>query len=449
MRERWAAGIGGLACLVLLASTAPGRAGIVACDGDCAADGAVTVDDLVKAVNIALGANPLDTCTAADANGDGLVTIDEIVRAVASALDGCATETPTTAGLVFGAEANRLHAYLPAAGFPRQVVIPSDSDQPGSGRDINGQICFTRGPAGQVRFIAGEDTGQNAMNDRAGWGLFELSGVFPQLQFEQLNHLQPRYQAGDDDPENYGCGFLSDGRLLTGDVGNQDGGDATGQLIIWFPPFDGVNARYCKLDVQIATAGQIAIDDQDRVYLTSARATQQGDAGVYRYSGPFPTIDGAAGGCGRVDPVGDPLVDADRITKELFIPAEANISTPGGLVIRPGGGFYVASVLNGVIAEYDADGQFVRRVLTASASGLPTPSGNPFGLGLASDGTLYFADIGLHLDGGRIRPGPNLGKVRRIRFVDGAPQAPEIMSAGLNFPDGIGIFEGTTAATVP
>jgi hypothetical protein len=59
------------------------------CAGDCLGDGAVTVDDLLKAVNIALGSASVDVCTAADVNGDGMVTINELLGAVNHALDGC------------------------------------------------------------------------------------------------------------------------------------------------------------------------------------------------------------------------------------------------------------------------------------------------------------------------------------------------------------------------
>lgn len=61
----------------------------VACPGDCDADGEVTVDEVVLAVNVALGAAPADTCSAADADGDGSVTVDEILLALQSALAGC------------------------------------------------------------------------------------------------------------------------------------------------------------------------------------------------------------------------------------------------------------------------------------------------------------------------------------------------------------------------
>lgn len=60
-----------------------------ACVGDCDGDGFVTVDEIVRMVNIALGQQPLSVCPAADGNGDGQVTVDEIVRAVNNALNGC------------------------------------------------------------------------------------------------------------------------------------------------------------------------------------------------------------------------------------------------------------------------------------------------------------------------------------------------------------------------
>jgi subtilase family serine protease len=59
------------------------------CSGDCNGDGAVTVDEIVTAVHIALGAQPVSTCEPADANGDGSVTVDELLQLVHRALNGC------------------------------------------------------------------------------------------------------------------------------------------------------------------------------------------------------------------------------------------------------------------------------------------------------------------------------------------------------------------------
>ncbi len=83
-------------------------AGAPGCTGDCNDNGAVTVDELVTGVNIALGAAPLGACSPMDARHDGLVTVDELGRAVDHALNGCpppaATPTPTqtTAGTAVG-----------------------------------------------------------------------------------------------------------------------------------------------------------------------------------------------------------------------------------------------------------------------------------------------------------------------------------------------------------
>ena len=59
------------------------------CAGDCGGDGAVTIDDLVRAVRIALGESPVDQCAAADRDGNGTVSIDDLIAAVNAALSGC------------------------------------------------------------------------------------------------------------------------------------------------------------------------------------------------------------------------------------------------------------------------------------------------------------------------------------------------------------------------
>jgi hypothetical protein len=65
------------------------------CVGDCDGNGEVVVNELVKAVNIALGATERCECLAADGNRDREVTVDELVTAVRKALEGC----PTNGGL--------------------------------------------------------------------------------------------------------------------------------------------------------------------------------------------------------------------------------------------------------------------------------------------------------------------------------------------------------------
>lgn len=59
------------------------------CAGDCDDDGRVMVNELIAGVSIALGADDLEVCQAADSDGDGTVAIDDLTRAIGRALEGC------------------------------------------------------------------------------------------------------------------------------------------------------------------------------------------------------------------------------------------------------------------------------------------------------------------------------------------------------------------------
>jgi hypothetical protein len=361
--------------------------------------------------------------------------------AVALLLGGCGDASSTGAGgpIVFAPEGNRLNAYDPEPPFAKQTVIRSHADDPQDGLDINGEVCFA---PGSRLFIAGEDTGQPAI--RAGWGVFLLDGVrVGELAARRVGRLVTTFQPARPDGDPYGCGFLSDGRLATTDIGPDASGPAAGQLTIWFPPLDAPNPHHCKLDVEIGTAGAVYVDDQDRIYVASARV----DPGVFRYTGPFPTSDDAAGGCDRRDATGAPLAGA--VHKERFIASDVHAQTPNAVAASGHGTFYVSSVLNGVIAEYDAAGRFLRSVLEPPASERlgPTPfsTGSPLGFAVAEDGTIFYADLGLVLDGSNIGPGRLTGSVRRLGFAESAadgatPLPPETMDAGLSFPDAVGLL---------
>jgi hypothetical protein len=97
-----------------------------------------------------------------------------------------------------------------------------------------------------------------------------------------------------------------------------------------------------------------------------------------------------------------------------------------------------------VIAEFDADGGYVRSILEPPAGETlgaePYSTGTPLGLAIGPDGTLFYADLGLVIDGADIGPADGRGSVRRIRFTDGAPQEPQTMADGLTFPDGLGVY---------
>jgi len=66
-----------------------GSASFTPCVGDCAGDGRVTTDDLVRGVNVALGRSDEQARLAFDDNGDDRVSVDELVQAVMNSLRGC------------------------------------------------------------------------------------------------------------------------------------------------------------------------------------------------------------------------------------------------------------------------------------------------------------------------------------------------------------------------
>ncbi|HYD50171.1 MAG TPA: PQQ-dependent sugar dehydrogenase [Terriglobales bacterium] len=83
------------ACMAV-ALALPAHALIEPCPSDCDGGSAVTVDEIVTTVGIALGDQPVERCIAADQSCDDQVTVDEVVSGVDSALTGCATEARGT-----------------------------------------------------------------------------------------------------------------------------------------------------------------------------------------------------------------------------------------------------------------------------------------------------------------------------------------------------------------
>jgi len=115
--------------LCLLAS--PVAAQQEPCTGDCDGDGAVTVNELIVGVNIALENQGVDACPAFDADSSGGVSINELIAAVSNALNGCGvvpptntpvpdtptpTETPEPGGTPLGERAFSINPTTGAAG---------------------------------------------------------------------------------------------------------------------------------------------------------------------------------------------------------------------------------------------------------------------------------------------------------------------------------------------
>ena len=59
------------------------------CPGDCDQNGAVTIDELIFGVRLALTSAGPEMCSSLDKDGDGTITVDDLVWAVNAALEGC------------------------------------------------------------------------------------------------------------------------------------------------------------------------------------------------------------------------------------------------------------------------------------------------------------------------------------------------------------------------
>ena len=107
----------GAACLLV-----PPAMSQLVCPGDCNWNGVVSIDEIIVAVNIALGLRNRHDCPPADVDNNGDVTIDEIISAVHRALQGCEA-------------AERRGPFLPALASTKSSSEPGNA---ATGTDILG-----------------------------------------------------------------------------------------------------------------------------------------------------------------------------------------------------------------------------------------------------------------------------------------------------------------------
>jgi outer membrane protein assembly factor BamB len=380
----------GAAAAMLLAALRP----TLACVGDCDGNGQVTIDELIRAVQVSLGEAEVASCDAADNNRDGAVTVNELIRSVGKGLGGCGGGPADQ--VLFSPQNNELDEYDLGDGTAATGIASTHAH-------VNGQACLLPGGGGQ--YVLGEDTGQPAV--RPGWAIFSPDGTF--LKKLPLPARENETAVGDP----IGCALDADGRLFGTAIGSQGGAD--GQLVVFFPPDYGTG---CVLDQTLRTPGTMTTDEQGNVYV--AESTPPGK--VVRFAPPFPA---SADEC-----AGAALNKSDFIT---YSDAVASL----GVARDAGGHFFVSQVvgLGGAgagVREHAADGTFIRELFP------PGSGGNPAGLAVDAQGSVYYADIGLDAQNHTV---PGKGTVRKISFdAQGRPAEPELIARGLTFPDAVTVM---------
>ncbi|MDX1512006.1 MAG: hypothetical protein R3249_11705 [Nitriliruptorales bacterium] len=372
------------------------------------------------------------------------------------------------AEIILSPEGNHLWAFDAETGEAQLVIRAVNGGDPGveappgtEPKDINGQVCVS---PDQALIVTGEDTvlgpdggppdGGSSHDPRvAGWGIFGIEGDrIGEIRATQVGKLAPEGGQGPGytgDPDNHGCGFLDDNRLLTGAIGDPfPGQPANGQLFLWFGPFtagfeevtdDGVTffvgeVPHCSLDDTLATVGGIEVTPDGDVYVATNRPDDDNNpGGIWRYSGNFPS---SFEEC-------TPEFLAANVTKEQVItfPVLLNPTapTPSGVVLSPSDTLYVSSVFTSHISEFTRDGTFVRDIWPTSplAPRVLASGDTPFGMVVDSSGALWVADLGIVV----AQPAPGQGSVFRITFEDGDPVLPATTIAdGMTFPDGLGLY---------
>jgi hypothetical protein len=100
-----------------------------------------------------------------------------------------------------------------------------------------------------------------------------------------------------------------------------------------------------------------------------------------------------------------------------------------------GGTWLVGNVFPGVVAEFDAEGKFLRPVVELQGPGVA-------GMAVDAAGNLYIANLGLVPCESILCPLDGAGTLWKVSFAPGAdaPLPPVPVMAGLDFPEGMGIF---------
>lgn len=428
---------GVLIALVALLFAAATPAG--ACTGDCDGNGEVAINELLQGVNIALGTQPVDACAMFDvAAADGQVSIAELLTAVHASLEGCPAPTITTiAGTgIAGINEDGLpplesHLYLPqdvTIGPDGRVYIVDWNNH--RVRRISGGVVETIAGTGElgeardgVAIYTQFNHPTNVAFDHEGRLIIAAwhNSLVKRLDFatgyvENLAGTGARAFGGDGGPGNDARLDLpssvvvdSNGNIIISDQANyrlrilEPNGIINTYAGTGTPggAGDGGPALAAQLNgpkgQSAPPASRIAIDARNRVYIA--------DTGNHRIrmideAGTISTIAGT--GARGYSGDGGPAI-------------EATFDTPSDIAVAANGTLYIADTMNNVVRVVKPNG-IVETFAGTGARGFSGDGGpaaaarldRPYGVGLAPNGAVYIADT----------------HNQRIREVIGVSQAP-------------------------
>lgn len=406
---------------LLLAGAKP----LSACPGDCDGDDAVTVDELIPGIRIALGEEDVDDCAPFDQDPvDRNVTINELLMAVTCALEGCpGPAIRTVAGSEFagfngdGVAANASYLYLPqdmtwgpdgllyvvdwnnhrlrritADGSFETVVgtgsVGDAEEGPATRAKINHATNLTFDHAGNLLFAAWHnsqvkhvDMGTGMLTTLAGTGLRSFGGDGGPARNATLDLPSSVVvdSAGNvivSDQANFRLRLIRpDGTIetLCGTGERGYSGDGGPCLLARFDAPVGQAA---------APAGRIDIDADDNIYVADTN-----NHVIRRISFPDRIVTTVAG-VGVAGYSGD---GGDATRARLNFPTDVDVDRHGNL--------FIADTENNVIRRVSRDGIITTHVGTGlrdfGGDGGPAAAAyldRPYGVEVAPNDTLYIAD---------------------------------------------------------
>jgi hypothetical protein len=273
------------------------------------------------------------------------------------------------------------------------------------------------------KFFVGKDAdGWAVMKHNGKWSKHHIHTAWPAIATAPLGMGAPQPEPqGNIDPQ--GCFFDAQGNLWGNDVGSGDPTDTDpthrGSLLVFFPGPLKKYDTYCFLEKDFHQAGMPAMDEAGNIYMA-----ETGLARMWKFSPPFPSSEAD---CDNLEH----LVTTPP-TKTIF-PTPGAV-TPGTIVRVPGTDhWYIDSVF--LPFTPGMGGVLVRNIVQNVPPGTLR---NPLGMGVGSDGTLYYSELNLNADFST-----GCGRVSMVRFVGGAPQPPQVLGQNLLFPDGVTVIDSS------